>query len=195
MDLWYLQEGEVDSPRRCSSPATGTPRRCCTSTPRPPLHADDGTLIADEQWGVYFKPDRDSIQGGAQPLTVEPEFAVDPYPTGTMRPGLPGHVVGLAVALPGALRGRAQPLSPARSGGVGAFTADNFPVFDQMRDDVFVAADSNHGYKMIAVGKEIARVLGASTLRCCPRSAQRFATAAAPGLAQPLSLELSDRYR
>ena len=47
-----------------------------------------------------------------------------------------------------------------RSGGAGAFTVDNFPVFDYMRPNVFVAADSNHGYKMIAVGREIARVLG-----------------------------------
>ena len=46
-----------------------------------------------------------------------------------------------------------------RSGGAGAFTADNFPIFDRMRPNVFVAADSNHGYKMIAVGREIARVL------------------------------------
>ena len=47
----------------------------------------------------------------------------------------------------------------ARSGGVGAFTVDSFPVFDYMQPNVFVAADSNHGYKMIAVGREIARVL------------------------------------
>jgi len=33
-----------------------------------------------------------------------------------------------------------------RSGGVGAFTADNFPVFDYMRPNVFVVADSNHGF-------------------------------------------------
>jgi hypothetical protein len=36
---------------------------------------------------VYFKPDRQGIQGGAQPLTVGPEFEVDPYPTGTVDPG------------------------------------------------------------------------------------------------------------
>jgi methylglutamate dehydrogenase subunit A len=47
-----------------------------------------------------------------------------------------------------------------RSGGVGAFTVDNFPVFDYMLPNVYVAADSNHGYKMIAVGREVARVLG-----------------------------------
>ena len=59
----------------------------------------------------------------------------------------------------------------------GAFTADNFPVFDHMRPNVFVAADSNHGYKMIAVGREIARVLGGehSTL-LHPFRYERFAT-------------------
>ena len=64
-----------------------------------------------------------------------------------------------------------------RSGGAGAFTADNFPVFDYMRPNVFVAADSNHGFKMIAVGREIARVLGgehSSLLR--PFRFERFAT-------------------
>ena len=62
-------------------------------------------------------------------------------------------MVGVAVALPRALRGRPRRYRQARSGGVGAFTVDNFPVFDYMRPNVFVAADSNHGYKMIAVGR------------------------------------------
>ena len=43
----------------------------------------------------------------------------------------------------------------APSGGIGAFSADSFPVFDFMRPNVFVVADSNHGYKMIGVGKEV----------------------------------------
>ena len=58
-----------------------------------------------------------------------------------------------------------------RSGGAGAFTADNFPVFDHMRPNVYVAADSNHGYKMIAVGREIARGSRGEHSRCCTRSA------------------------
>ena len=56
-----------------------------------------------------------------------------------------------------------------RSGGAGAFTADNFPVFDYMAPNVYVAADSNHGYKMIAVGREIAE-----------RAARRALVAAVP---------------
>ena len=66
-----------------------------------------------------------------------------------------------------------------RSGGVGAFTADNFPVFDYMRPNVFVVADSNHGYKMIAVGREVANVvLGehSSLLHPSATSASRPAT-------------------
>ena len=47
----------------------------------------------------------------------------------------------------------------ARSGGVGAFTADNFPVFDYLRPNLYAILDSNHGYKMIGVGSEVARVL------------------------------------
>ena len=64
-----------------------------------------------------------------------------------------------------------------RSGGAGAFTADNFPVFDYMRSNVYVAADSNHGYKMIAVGREIARVLqGEHSSLLHPFRFERFAT-------------------
>ena len=79
-----------------------------------------------------------------------------------------------------------------RSGGVGAFTADNFPVFDHMRPNVFVAADSNHGYKMIAVGREIARVLHGRALHAAapvPLRALRDRRPA-PGLEQPVPLEL-----
>ena len=44
-----------------------------------------------------------------------------------------------------------------KSGGLGCFTPDSFPVFDVFRDNVFVIADSNHGYKMIGVGKLVAQ--------------------------------------
>jgi glycine/D-amino acid oxidase-like deaminating enzyme len=52
------------------------------------------------------------------------------------------------------------------SGGLGCFTPDSFPVFDRFRQNVYVIADSNHGYKMIGVGKLVAEELlgGASKL-------------------------------
>jgi glycine/D-amino acid oxidase-like deaminating enzyme len=45
------------------------------------------------------------------------------------------------------------------SGGLGCFTPDSFPVFDRFRQNVYVIADSNHGYKMIGVGKLVAEEL------------------------------------
>jgi len=42
------------------------------------------------------------------------------------------------------------------SGGIGCFTADSFPVFDKFAENVYIIADSNHGYKMIGVGKLVA---------------------------------------
>jgi glycine/D-amino acid oxidase-like deaminating enzyme len=55
--------------------------------------------------------------------------------------------------------GRGQQFSRERSGGIGCFTPDSFPVFDVFRQNAFVIADSNHGYKMIGVGALVAREL------------------------------------
>ena len=174
---WYLQEGEVDFPPEIFVTNDGRPSPVLHVDSDQPLHADDGRLITSEPWGVYFKPDRDSVQGGAQPLKLGHTFAVDPYPTGTVDAEFPelwsASLSHCLKRFEGA-RGRYR---QARSGGVGAFTVDNFPVFDYMRPNVFVAADSNHGYKMIAVGREIARVLGgehSSLLH--PFRYERFAT-------------------
>jgi glycine/D-amino acid oxidase-like deaminating enzyme len=42
------------------------------------------------------------------------------------------------------------------SGGLGAFTPDSFPVFDIFKQNCYIIADSNHGYKMLGVGKLVA---------------------------------------
>src|SRR5205807_9004208 len=69
----------------------------------------------------------------------------------------------------------------ARSGGVGAFTADNFPVFDYLRPNLYAILDSNHGYKMIGVGREVAKVLvGEHSSLLYPFRFERFATGDLP---------------
>ena len=84
-----------------------------------PLRDDDGRLITDEPWGIYFKPDRVERPGwrGAAAGSGT-TFTVDPYPTGTVDPGFPDmwcaalshcleRFAGLAPALPpGPLRRR-----------------------------------------------------------------------------------------
>jgi methylglutamate dehydrogenase subunit A len=174
---WYLQEGEIGV-----DPATFVTE---DGRPSPVLHVDsdqelvddDGNLVTREPWGIYVKPDRHSVQGGAAPLPVGPEFTVDPYPTGSVEPGFADMWCAALSHCLGRFEGTRPKYVQVRSGGAGAFTADNFPVFDRMKPNVFVAADSNHGYKMIAVGREIARVLGGehSTL-LHPFRYDRFAT-------------------
>ena len=174
---WYLQEGEAMFDPAEFVTADGSPSPVLHVDSDAPLRADDGTLITDESWGVYFKPDRESVQGGASPLTVGPSFTVDPYPTGTVEPGFPDLWCASLSHCLGRFEGARERYRQVRSGGAGAFTADNFPVFDHMAPNVYVAADSNHGYKMIAVGKEIAEVLrGGHSSLLYPFRYDRFAT-------------------
>ena len=62
------------------------------------------------------------------------------------------------------------------SGGIGCFTPDNFPVFDVLRENVYLIADSNHGYKMIGVGALVAEeLLGQPSRLLHPFRFSRFA--------------------
>jgi glycine/D-amino acid oxidase-like deaminating enzyme len=129
-----------------------------------PLHSDvDGRLLIDKLWGLYYKPDFNfgGVQGGASPYKVEGEpdkVAIDPY-----GPDSPDFIVGddfietwcsMLAHCQKRFEGKISIYKKdEKSGGLGCFTPDNFPVFDVFRDNVFVIADSNHGYKMIGVGK------------------------------------------
>ena len=85
------------------------------------------------------------------------------------------------------LFGRFEKLGPyfkqRRNGGIGAFTPDNVPIFDHLADNAYVIADSNHGFKMIGVGKLVARklVYGESPEELEPFGFDRFATGATFG--------------
>ncbi|HEY7619800.1 MAG TPA: FAD-binding oxidoreductase [Solirubrobacteraceae bacterium] len=174
---WYLQEGSVAVSPDTFRTATGALSPVLHVDSDAPLHDDDGRLLTDEPWGIYVKPDRDGVQGGAEPLPVGSTFDLEPYPTGTVMPGFPDR---WCAALSHCLRrfeGVRRRYREVRSGGVGAFSPDNFPIFDFMRPNVYVAADSNHGYKMIAVGREIARVLtGEHSTLLRPFAYERFAS-------------------
>ncbi len=173
---WYLQEGEIDVDPSMFVTSDGSLPPVIHVDSNQPLHDDTGKLVTSDQWGIYYKQDKHSVQGGASPLPQGHDFQVDPYPTGSVEPGFPDLWCAALSHCMGRFEGKRPLFRDVRSGGVGAFTADNFPVLDMMRPNVFVAADSNHGYKMIAVGREIARVLtgGHSTL-LQPFRYERFA--------------------
>ena len=138
-----------------------------------PLISDvDGSVITVEMWGIYDKPDFhfNGIQGGAAPFKVptEPDkVAVDPYGAHS-----PDFVVGAEFArmwcsalvhCQKRFEGQTPKYKDEPSGGIGAFTPDSFPVFDLFCENCYVIADSNHGYKMLGIGKLVAEEITGTT--------------------------------
>jgi methylglutamate dehydrogenase subunit A len=150
------------------------------------LYSDrDHSVITDRLWGIYYKPDFHfgGVQGGAMPFKVKtaPEkVRIDPY-----GPASPDFVVGEDFAhmwcsalafCQKRFEGKMPLYKKEPSGGIGSFTADNFPVFDRFCQNVYVIADSNHGYKMIGVGKLVAEdICGHSSELLEPFRFSRFA--------------------
>jgi glycine/D-amino acid oxidase-like deaminating enzyme len=157
---WNLQEGEITVDPQMFATAQGSAPPVIHLDTDAPLYTDDGDLVTDDLWGIYFKRDRHGVQGGASPLVVDGDVELDPYPSTTdVDPGFADMWCAALSHSMSRFEGTRPLYKQARSGGVGAFTADNFPVFDYMRPNVYTILDSNHGYKMIGVGREVAKVL------------------------------------
>jgi glycine/D-amino acid oxidase-like deaminating enzyme len=163
---WCLQEGTLGVDPDLQQTVEGGAPPVIHVDSDAPLYSDiDGSLITDKMWGIYYKPDFNfgGVQGGAAPNRVDTdpdEVRVDPY-----GPESPEYVVNEEFArmwvsalahCQKRFAGTYPKYRHERSGGLGAFTPDNFPVFDVFCDNCYVIADSNHGYKMIGVGKLVA---------------------------------------
>ena len=163
---WSLQEGTLGVDPKLQVTNDGAMPPVLHVDTDAPLYSDeDGRLITDQLWGIYYKPDFHfgGVQGGAAPFIVDKPaeaVAVDPY-----GPASPEFVVGPEFAdmwvsalahCQERFSGTAARYKKEPSGGIGAFTPDSFPVFDEMIENCFVIADSNHGYKMIGVGDLVA---------------------------------------
>jgi glycine/D-amino acid oxidase-like deaminating enzyme len=138
-----------------------------------PLRSDrDGRVIEDGAWGIYYKIGRRGygVQGGGVPIRLGPEAELEPYGHGN-----PDHVVGdeftdyFTSGLAWAherFRGKAGSWHAEPHGGIGAFTPDNYPVVDFALPNAYLIMDSNHGFKMIGLGKLVARdILGGGESR------------------------------
>jgi glycine/D-amino acid oxidase-like deaminating enzyme len=165
---WALQEGTL-----AVDPATFT----AAGLQPPVLHVDSdaplhddvtGELITEQMWGIYYKPDVyfGGVQGGTSPYVVDKpaaEVAVDPYgpesPEYTVREDFVRMWTSALAACHARFAGKRHLYRHEPTGGIGAFTPDSFPVFDVFRQNAYVIADSNHGYKMIGVGALAAKEL------------------------------------
>ncbi len=183
---WSLQEGTLGVDPALQKTNDGGPPPVIHLDTDVPLTSDvDGSLITDRLWGIYYKPDFNfnGIQGGAMPFEVEADpddVAVDPY-----GPASPDFVVDdtfvhmwcSALAFcQGRFSGQIGHYKKEPSGGIGCFTPDSFPMFDTFRENVYVIADSNHGFKMIGVGALVAdEMMGSPSALLEPFRISRFA--------------------
>jgi glycine/D-amino acid oxidase-like deaminating enzyme len=160
---WCLQEGTLGVDPDLGKLNDGRMPPVIHMDTDAPLYSDrDGSLITGKLWGLYYKPDFsfNGIQGGAMPYKIQTdpdEVRVDPY-----GPESPDFVVGEDFAhmwcsalafCQKRFEGKGSLYRKEPSGGIGAFSPDSFPVFDVFRENCYIIADSNHGYKMIGVGK------------------------------------------
>jgi glycine/D-amino acid oxidase-like deaminating enzyme len=136
-----------------------------------PLTSDvDGSLITEKMWGIYYKPDNHfgGIQGGAAPYKIQTpvdDVAIDPYGPSSPEFISSADFAHMWVSALSHCHERFSGMMPKYhsdpSGGIGCFTPDSFPVFDRFNENVYVIADSNHGYKMLGVGCLVAdEILG-----------------------------------
>lgn len=164
--FWALQEGTLGVDPSYLRTNSGDMPPVMHVDSDEPLYSDvDGSLITDQMWGIYYKPDFDigGVQGGAMPYRVDKradDVAVDPY-----GPESKEYVVddrfarmwcSALAATHKRFEGKYDLYREDPSGGIGAFTPDSFPVFDVFNQNAYVIADSNHGYKMLGVGQLVA---------------------------------------
>jgi len=147
-----------------------------------PLRSDrDGRVIDEGPWGIYYKIGRTGtgIQGGGVPIHLGTDVELEPYGHEN-----PDHVVGdeftdyFTAGLAWAhdrFRGRGRDWQATPHGGIGAFTPDNYPVVDFVRPNAYLIMDSNHGFKMIGLGKLVADdILGTRENRLDPFRLSRY---------------------
>ena len=163
---WSLQEGTLGVDPRMQTTNDGRMPPVIHVDTDAPLYSDvDGSLIIDELWGIYYKPDFHfgGIQGGAAPFIVDKnpdDVAIDPYGPESSEfivgPDFPHMWVSALAHCQKRFSGAMPVYKDEPSGGIGAFTPDSFPIFDTLRSNCYMIADSNHGYKMLGVGKLVA---------------------------------------
>ena len=164
--FWSLREGTLGvDPIMQKTNAGDFPPVVHVDTDAPLYSDTNGKLITDKLWGIYYKPDFNfgGVQGGAAPLKIDTDpdnVKVDPY-----GPDSPDYIVDETFAemwvsalahCQKRFEGTLPHYKKEASGGIGAFTPDSFPVFDVFYDNCYIIADSNHGYKMLGIGKLVA---------------------------------------
>ena len=169
--FWQLEEGVLQvEPEMLLTNDGKVPPVIHVDTDAPLFSDVDGSVISEELWGIYYKPDWHfgGVQGGAAPFKVKvpaEEVAIDPYgpssPEFVSSPEFAHMWVSALAHCHKRFEGMMPKYHREPSGGIGCFTPDSFPIFDHFNENATIIADSNHGYKLLGVGRLIAdEILG-----------------------------------
>ncbi len=137
---WCLQEGTLGvDPTFLVDNDGNMPPVVHIDTDAPLIDDADGSVVTDELWGVYYKPDFNfgGVQGGAMPWIVQQpadDVAVDPYGERStefvVTPEFERMWTSALAHCHKRFEGTRGLYRKAPTGGIGAFTPDSFPVFD-----------------------------------------------------------------
>jgi glycine/D-amino acid oxidase-like deaminating enzyme len=164
---WRLLEGEVYDDRPYLTAAGMNPPVLHIETSDPVLDKTTGQKVGDFLY-VYFKNgnermDKPGLQGGTVPIKIGPIAQTDPYGHANDEyqadTWFADYFTAAMSHVMSRFDGMRSNFRERRNGGIGAFTPDNVPVFDWAAPNVYMIADSNHGFKMTGAGKLVARYL------------------------------------
>ncbi len=103
------------------------------------------------------------LQGGGCPVKLGPTAVVDPYghdnPLYQSGDAFRDYFCAAMAQRMTRFQDIRKNFVERKNAGIGAFTPDNLPVIDWILPNVYMIADSNHGYKLTGVGKLVARHL------------------------------------
>jgi glycine/D-amino acid oxidase-like deaminating enzyme len=146
---WQVREGEYVHLAAALEP----------TSPVVHLDADEPLPGLPTPWGIYFRPGlgRGAAIGGL-PLPLDPECELDPYGPSHAELGTTTRDFdeSLTAAMSWALdrfEGSFDRWSCSSYGAQTGFTPDSYPVVGFVRENVYAVLDSNHGFKMLALGK------------------------------------------
>lgn len=161
---------------------------------QPLVSPEDGATVLHAPWGIYFRPSlAGAIACGGLPVPMPSDVALDPYGPSHQEVGRgdPSFDRSSALALAWALaRFRDRPNAWRVTSFVAptCFTPDSYPIVGFARDNAYVIVDSNHGFKLLALGQLAAAEIvdGSPRPELDPFRAGRFSVSAVhPSSASP----------
>jgi methylglutamate dehydrogenase subunit A len=165
---WRLLEGEVYYDKPYVTPGGQNPPVLHVELMNTPvINEETGEEIMDHLY-VYYKNgnermDKPGLQGGTIPIKLGSKAQTEPYGHANDQYQADGwfadYLCSAMAQTMSRFEGIRSNFRDRRNGGIGAFTPDNIPVFDWVAPNVYMIADSNHGFKMLGAGKLVAKYL------------------------------------